>query len=112
MNSTNSHKPPSSDGYGKKRVCSALPQEKKDFGGQVGHQGKTLCQVDQPDRVVVHLPRQCGVCGRLFGAQEPYVVVSRCQVFDLPEPRLEVLEHRLGEIVCCGQVRRGGILVG
>jgi transposase len=107
MNSTNSHKPPSSDGYGKKRVCSALPKEKKDFGGQVGHQGKTLCQVDQPDKVVVHLPRQCGVCGRLFGGQEPYVVVSRRQVFDLPQPRLEVTEHRLGEVVCCGQVHRG-----
>ena len=53
MNSSNSHKPPSSDGYRKKRASSALPKEKRNFGGQKGHQGKTLCAVEKPDRVVV-----------------------------------------------------------
>ena len=40
-------------------------------------------------------------------ADEPHEEVSKRQVFDLPEPKLEVTEHRLGEVVCCGQAQRG-----
>jgi regulator of replication initiation timing len=36
LNSQNSHKPPSSDGYRKKRI---LPKDKKPRGGQPGHTG-------------------------------------------------------------------------
>jgi hypothetical protein len=36
LNSQNSHKPPSSDGYWKKRI---LPKDKKPRGGQPGHTG-------------------------------------------------------------------------
>lgn len=43
----------------------------------------------------------------LAGRDEAYRVVSRCQVFDLPEPKLKVMEHQLGEIECCGQRQRG-----
>jgi len=38
----NSHKPPSSDGYRRKRIQPALPKGKKPLGGQPGHKGKTL----------------------------------------------------------------------
>ncbi len=108
LNSENSHKPPSSDGYRKKRVQSALPKgEKRPRGGQPGHTGKTLRQVEQPDRVQVHLPEQCAVCGREIAADEVHEVISRRQVFDLPEPKLEVTEHRLGQIECCGQKQLG-----
>lgn len=112
MNSQNSHKPPSSDGYRKKRVQPAMPKgEKRAPGGQVGHKGKTLRQVEKPDKVQVHLPEHCGICGRAVVADEPHQVISKRQVFDLPEPKLAVTEHRLGEIECCGQRQRGGISV-
>lgn len=108
MNSQNSHKPPSSDGYRKKRVQPALPRgEKRASGGQVGHKGKTLRQVEKPDKVQVHLPEHCAVCGRVISADEGHEVVSKRQVFDLPEPKLEVTEHRLGRVACCGQSQRG-----
>lgn len=108
MNSQNSHKPPSSDGYRKKRVQPAMPKgEKRVRGGQRGHKGKTLRAVEKPDRVKVHLPEKCGICGRAIAAEETHRVVGRRQVFDLPEPKLEVTEHRLGEIECCGQAQRG-----
>jgi len=107
MNSQNSHKPPSSDGYRKKRVQPALPKgEKRALGGQVGHKGKTLRQVDKADRVEVHLPEHCAVCGRVVSADEAHEVVSKRQVFDLPEPKLEVTEHRLGQVECCWQPQR------
>jgi transposase len=108
LNSDNSHKPPSSDGYRKKRVQPALPKgEKRASGGQPGHKGRTLRQVEKPDRVRVHLPERCAVCGREIAAAEPHEVVSRRQVFDIPEPKLEVTEHRLGCIECCGQKQVG-----
>ena len=108
LNSQNSHKPPSSDGYRKKRVQPALPKgEKHVAGGQPGHTGKTLRQVERPDRVRMHLAGHCAVCGRKIGVDEPHEVVSRRQVFDLPEARLEVTEHQLGCIACCGQKQCG-----
>ena len=108
LNSENSHKPPSSDGYRKKSVRPALPKEgKRAVGGQVGHQGTTLRQVEKPDKVEVHLPGFCSICGRRVEAEEEYKVIGKRQVFDLPEPKLEVIEHRLGEVECCGQAQSG-----
>jgi regulator of replication initiation timing/transposase len=107
MNSSNSHKPPSSDGYRKKRASSALPKEKRNFGGQKGHKGKTLYAVEKPDRVVVYLPKACKHCGRSFEGERAQRVVSKRQVFDLPQLKLEVTEHQIGEIECCGCVQQG-----
>lgn len=108
LDSTNSHKPPSSDGYQKKTVAPGLPKEKgRRNGGQEGHPGRTLRAVTDPDRIEVHRPGQCLCCGRTFTADESYDVLHSRQVFDLPEPKLEVTEHRLGQITCCGVAQRG-----
>lgn len=108
INSQNSHKPPSSDGYGKKRVQPALPKgEKREKGGQRGHKGRTLRQVEKPDKVKVHLPEQCAECGREIAENEVHEVIGKRQVFDLPEPKLEVIEHQRGQIECCGQKQSG-----
>jgi transposase len=107
LNSQNSHKPPSSDGYRKKRIQPALPKDKKPRGGQPGHTGRTLQAVEKPDQVQVHLPERCAVCGRVISVHESHEVVGKRQVFDVPGPRLAVTEHRLGEITCCGQAQRG-----
>ena len=107
-NSQNSHKPPSSDGYRKKSVQPGLPKrEKRAPGGKPGHKGKTLRQVERPDKVQVHLPGCCSGCGRTVSAEEKHTVIGKRQVFDLPEPKLEVIEHRLGQIECCGQAQTG-----
>jgi len=104
LNSQNSHKPPSSDGYRKKRIHPALPNEKTPLGGQAGHTGKTLRAVETPDHVRLHVPACCAVCGRAISADEPHDVVSTRQGVDLPEPRRAVTEHRLGPITCGGQI--------
>ena len=104
LNSQNSHKPPSSDGYRKKRI---LPKDKKPRGGQPGHTGRTLQAAEQPDQVQVHLPARCAGCGRVISAHESHKGAGKRQVFDRPGPRLVVTEHRLGEITCCQQAQRG-----
>jgi transposase len=102
LDSSNSDKPPSSDGYKKKSVKPGLPKDKKGAkGGQKGHKGNTLKRVEKPDHVQTPILGQCCSCRRQFRPEEAQILQSR-QVFDLPEPKLEVTEHRIGQVECCG----------
>jgi len=104
-NSTNSSKPPSSDGYTKK---PALPKKIKGVqGGQSGHSGTTLQQVENPDKVIQCLPSACR-CGHVF-TNDQMVVAEKRQVFDLPQPRLEVTEYQIHKAICpvCGLLHKG-----
>jgi transposase len=101
LKSHNSSKPPSTDGLAKK---PGLPKKSgKKNGGQVGHVGKTLERVENPDEIVVHHASSCRCCLRRFSLADVQQIVAKRQVFDIPEPRLEVTEHQMGEITCCGQ---------
>lgn len=112
LNSSNSHKPPSSDGLAKQRSAlkPGLPKDKvKEKGGQKGHKGNTLKQVAEPEHVVLHVAKRCACCGRDFSAEAraKASVVEKRQVFDLPPARLAVTEHQLGTLRCCGVEQRG-----
>jgi transposase len=107
LDSTNSSKPPSSDRYKKKTVAPALPRENHRKGGQEGHKGRTLKRVANPDRIELHLPEKCECCGKTFTSEDPHSVLQSRQVFDIPEPKLEVTEHQIGEVHCCGIAQRG-----
>jgi transposase len=97
--SHNSHKPPSSDGLSKPKPKSLRPPSQRPTGGQPGHPGHTLRMVEKPDRTVRHAVERCAQCGRSLTQQAPDHVERR-QVFDLPEPKLEVTEHQ-GEVKTC-----------
>jgi transposase len=105
LNSSNSGKPPSSDGLKKPaRVRNLREPSGKTAGGQKGHPGKTLLQVEAPDVVVDHYPEACVGCGAALTAVMATSHGAR-QVFDLPEPQpLFVTEHRAHVCSCarCG----------
>jgi transposase len=104
--SRNSHKPPSSDGLAKPKPKSLRPKSNRPTGGQPGHPGHTLRMVEKPDRVVPHRVERCSGCGRSLTGREPDRVECR-QVFDLPEPKLEITEHQAEVKTCpCGCVNR------
>jgi transposase len=106
LNSRNSSKPPSSEGYGKPKPKSLRVAGKNPTGGQKGHAGHTLEKSEHPDHIVFHAPpASCDVCS--LPLPEATVVEAR-QVFDLPPTRYEVTEHRVLETRCaCGKWHRG-----
>ena len=105
-NSSNSSKPPSSDGL-KRKPKSLRNQSGKKPGGQQGHVGKGLAQVANPDLVVTHAPTSCNGCGSSLG-QVAGVCAEARQIFDLPQPKIEITEHRALEkqCPCCGELNR------
>jgi transposase len=112
LNSSNSGKPPSSDGLHKPRreprTRSLRERSGKPPGGQKGHKGETLRQVDAPSHTVEHYPEACPACGSALSGAMSTGYGAR-QVFDLPEPRpLTVTEHRAHTCRCghCGRLTR------
>jgi transposase len=109
LNSSNSGKPPSSDGLRKPaRVSSLRERSGKKSGGQQGHPGETLRRREAPDAVIDHYPPICATCGARLTVAMASDFVAR-QVFDLPEPQpLIVTEHRAHGCCCaaCGSRTR------
>ena len=107
--SSNSSKPPSSDGLRKPSRVERRAAERatRRPGKQPGAPGAHLAQVAQPDQVVEHVPDRCGGCGADL-ADAPIVGVQARQVFDLPPLRLGVAEHRAERRRCaCGTTTAG-----
>lgn len=115
-NSRNSGKPPSSD----KGNLTNPPKPKSlrgksgsKPGGQKGHKGTTLKQVERPDHVVEHRiapASACPKCAATLNVGDPGKALGRdaCerrQVFELPPVRVETTEHRAERCACpgCGE---------
>ena len=88
MNSRNSSKPPSSDGLSKPSPKSLRQKSERTRGGQPGHEGKTLEQVQCPDHRYELKLERCADSGTALGEEQIVGTIKR-QVFDLPTPRLE-----------------------
>jgi transposase len=71
----------------------------KKAGGQPGHRGHHLQQVETPDEVLIHPVISCEQCHHDLRPQ-PAEVPERRQVIDLPTKRLWVTEHRVEEKQC------------
>src|SRR6266536_3082126 len=111
LNSTNSSKPPSSDGLRRKpRPTSPERKRRKEQGRRPGKQkgapGARLAPVAVPDRVEELLPSHCGKCvASLAGASPAEGRPETRQTADLPPPPgLIWTEYRAFTLVCpdCG----------
>jgi transposase len=102
IDSHNSSKPPSSDGF-KRIIKNNRVKSGKPSGGQKGHPGITLIMVDKADHTLLHTVTHCVSCN----ADLQHIAVKkikRRQVFDIPETRVAVTEHQAEEKECprCG----------
>jgi transposase len=104
--SSNSSKPPSSDGLARATRPVRGDGGRRRPGKQPGTPGAHLAQVTNPDEIVVHVPDRCGGCGGEL-AGTPVTGVEVRQVFDLPRLGLRVVEHRGQRRCACGKVTTG-----
>jgi transposase len=96
--SHNSSLPPSSDRF--VRPPKSLRQRSgKKPGGQKGHRGHHLRQVEIPDEVLLHPVHQCEHCHHDLCDQHAFIPERR-QVIDLPAKRLWVTEYQVEEKQC------------
>jgi transposase len=103
-NPRNSSMPPSAEGLTKPPAPNRAERRaaKRHPGKQPGSEGKHLAQVESPDAVATHAPARCTSCGADL-ADADVVGVERRQVFELPEVRAYVTEHRMERRRCaCG----------
>jgi len=95
-NSSNSHKPPSGDGFGKQTKSLRAKSEKK-TGGQEGHKGENLKWVEISDEVIKHQVSECAGCGEDLSKIKE---VEHRQVHDIPVIKIKVTEHQTEKKIC------------
>ncbi len=113
LNSTNSHKPPSSDFVGAKRKPPAPPSGKK-RGGQPGHR-KAQRELVPPEKVretFTCKPTNCRRCGHGLLGDDPTPLIH--QVAEIPKVEPIVDEYRLHRLACpdCGETTCGSLPPG
>jgi transposase len=102
--SSNSSKPPSSDGpTGKPKARARIKSKKRKPGGQPGHKGsnRDLIPLEEVDRLIPLFPETCDHCGAELDIECVTGKHWRHQVIDIPEPKKVVTEYRLECIRCC-----------
>jgi transposase len=110
QNSSNSHRPPSSDPPWVKPRGGASPTKRR-RGAQPGHE-KSDRKLLPPDEVQCCKPEACENCGtELFGEDRSPL---RHQVTELPPARATVREYRLHRLTCrsCGHLTRASLPSG
>ena len=114
-NSTNSSKPPASDGMaGDQRVRGRKHKSKRKPGAQPGHPGhhRALIPTAEVSAIEVVLPQQCGHCGRRLPQTRGKVTTEgeprRHQVTEMPAVKAQVTEYQFPNVVCgdCGKATR------
>src|SRR5438874_694432 len=114
-NSTNSSKPPSSDGLaGNSRQRGRRKKSKRKVGGQKGHPGhhRRLVPPEQVQEVRPVLPVECKHCGQSLPQQLGQIQsvgeAQRHQVTELPPIQPYVIEYQCLKVVCpaCGEGTR------
>ena len=112
--SSNSSKPPSSDGPGKKPEAQRPKKSRRrNPGGQPGHKGtkRELVPIEKVDYVEEVLPESCESCHRPIEPGTSRVLGNylRCQVTDIPKIKPVITEYKLRCVECsCGATTWAG----
>jgi hypothetical protein len=111
QNSSNSSRPPSSDGFG--TGPTKAPQRRKSAGQpKPPRQVRQLVAVEDCDQVHEEKPEYCRECGERLSGEDPHP--HRHQVWELPPIQALVMEYRLHELTCaaCGTKTRAPLPAG
>lgn len=110
QDSSNSHRPPSSDGP-EKKTRSLAPRKRKRRGAKKGHKGsqRQLLPPDEVDETHDLVPSTCATCAAPLAGQDPDPV--RHQVTELIDKPTHITEWRLHRLHCsgCGHTTRADL---
>jgi transposase len=118
QNSTNSSKPPSSDGLaGEPRPRGRPKKSRRKAGGQPGHRGahRPLVPAERVNETRPVLPAQCGHCGHSLPTQLEHAQTvgqpRRHQVTEVPPIEPHITEYQCHRVVCpaCGESTRASL---
>lgn len=112
QNSSNSHRPPSSDPPGARKAPKKKPTGRKK-GGQRGRLGRSrvLLPADAVTQVVPCKPSHCTDCGTALAGDD--ASPERHQVTEIPRVAPTVVEYQLHSLSCsCGAVTQGRLPAG
>ena len=118
QNSTNSSKPPSSDGLaGEPRERGRRQKSRRKVGGQPGHRGahRPLVPLAKVDEIRPVLPEQCQHCGNTLPAHIEQVQTTgeaqRHQVTEMPPIQARTIEYQCHRVICpeCGKGTRATV---
>ena len=98
QNSSNSSKPPSSDGY-KKPLKSLRKPSDKAAGGQRGHEGSGFKIEREPDIYITHGPGECADCPNRTNCEGGQEVCETRYEVDI-DIRTRTTAHRKTRILC------------
>lgn len=120
-NSSNSHKPPSTDTPAQRDARNKKKQDKKrgkgrNRGGQPGHPGhqRALQPAEEVDEFFDHRPSACNGCGSTELTERTDLGLHPMQQIEVPAAKPTITEHRRHAAQCrdCGQVTRAGLPSG
>lgn len=98
-NSSNSSKPPSTDGFLKPKPKNLRGKSGKNRGGQPGHKRSILEKSTSPDKIIYHALNSCSGCNQSLENITAVDYETR-QVFDIPPMKIEITEHRAEQKIC------------
>ncbi len=106
QDSSNSNNSSSTDRF--KKNQSLRQKSRNKSGGQIGHEGSTRLQSDNPDEVIQRHPETCSNCGTDLIFVEGKVS-SRRQEVDVTLPEHKVIEYQQIEKFCpvCNSKNKG-----
>ena len=98
MNSSNSSKPPSTDGFRRPPPRSLRVKSNLKQGGQPGHKGRNIVLPHDPDEFVEHYPERCSGCRNfeICRSRSAFRCAERRYVVDMVMAT-KVTEHRTME---------------
>lgn len=101
QNSSNSHKPPSSDPPGNRKERRAKDKRQRKRGARKGHKGtrRELLPPDEVDEFVDHYPDACENCWRAL-EPTPDPGATRYQFTEVPPIKPHTTEHRRHAVTC------------
>jgi len=111
MNSTNSSKPSSTNGFNIPKTKSLREKTTKEAGGQPGHKGHNIKVPEKTDKIVNYYPPKCNKCPNRnkCKSENRFECKDKRYVIEIVMAK-RIVEHRTMSVICpCERLKKDSI---